>query len=230
MTFPFLTARQLRERFTAVGHFYELPSGRRCRSVLELFSHGQATKRTDAQRGLPDAVVVMMNPGASRPLREGDWVGDLPSPYPKRLVAARPDTTQYQIMRTMVHMGWEHVRVVNLSDLHESKSSAFVRDYPELKGAAHSIFMAERRAELACELQRRSEAPLILAWGVHTRLAPLVDMALEPLQAAGRCCGVQRHDGAYLHPLPRTQARQLEWVTTVRAQLQQRPCNPALAS
>lgn len=50
MTFPFLTARQLKERYTAVGHFYELPSGRRCRSVLELFSHGQAAKRTDAQR------------------------------------------------------------------------------------------------------------------------------------------------------------------------------------
>lgn len=178
MTFPFLAARQLRDRFTALGHFYELPLGRRCRSVLELLSHQQAAKRTDAQRGLPDAVVVMMNPGSSRPLREGDWVGDLPSPYPKRLVAARPDTTQYQIMRTMVHMGWEHVRVVNLSDLHESKSRAFVRDYPELKGAVHSIFMAERRAELACELQRRSEAPLILAWGVHARLAPLVDMAL----------------------------------------------------
>lgn len=56
MTFPFLTARQLRERFTAVGHFYELPSGKRCRSGLELLSHKQAAKRTDAQRGLPDAV------------------------------------------------------------------------------------------------------------------------------------------------------------------------------
>jgi hypothetical protein len=133
-------------------------------------------------------------------------------------------------MPVMVQMDWEHVRVINLSDLHECKSSAFVRDYPALKGAAHSIFTTERRAELACELQRRSEAPLVLAWGVHTRLAPLVDMALEPLHAAGRCCGVQRHDGAYLHPLPRTQAKQLEWVTTVCAQLQQRPCKPALAS
>lgn len=137
MTFPFLTARQLRERFTVVGHFYELPSGRRCRSVLELLSHKQAAKRTDAQRGLPDAVVVMMNPGSSRPLGEDDWAGDAPDRRPKRLVAARPDTTQYQIMRTMGYMGWEHVRVVNLSDLHESKSSAFVRDYPALKGAAH---------------------------------------------------------------------------------------------
>ena len=56
MTVPFVTARQLRERFTAVGHFYELPSGKRCRSGLELLSHKQAAKRTDAQRGLPDAV------------------------------------------------------------------------------------------------------------------------------------------------------------------------------
>lgn len=228
MTIPFFTARQLRERFLALGHFYELPSGRRCRSVLELFSHKQAAKRTDPQRDLPDAVVVMMNPGSSRPLREDDWKGALPSSRPKRLVAARPDTTQYQIMRVMVQMGWEHVRVVNLSDLHESKSSAFVRDYPALKGVAHSIFMAGRQAELACELQRRCEAPLVLAWGVHARLAPLVDMALEHLQAAGCCYGTKRHDGAYLHPLPRTQAKQLEWVTTVCTQLQQGPCKPIL--
>lgn len=230
MTIPFLTAPQLKERFIALGHFYELPTGRRCRSVLELFSHKQAAKRTDAQRCLPDAVVVMMNPGSSRPQREDDWAGDLPTSRAKRLVATCPDTTQYQIMRVMVQMGWEHVRVVNLSDLHEPQSRAFVRDYPSLKDVAHSIFMAQRRAELACELQRRRKAPLVLAWGVHARLGPLVEMALEPLQAAGICYGVQRKDGAYLHPLPRSQAKQLAWVSAVCTQLQQSPCKPFLAS
>jgi len=214
-------SHQLRERFTALGHFYELPQGRRCRSVLELLSHERAEERTDAQRGLPDAVVVMMNPGSSRPLREDGWAGRLPSSCPKRLAPAHPDTTQYQVMRVMARMGWEHVRVINLSDLHEPKSSAFVRDYPAWDNVAHSIFMPARRAELASELKRQDGAPIVLAWGVHPRLKPLTEMALESLRAEGRSCGMRRHDGAYLHPLPRSQIKQLEWVDTVCAQLRQ---------
>jgi hypothetical protein len=215
---PFLAARQLRERFVALGHFYELQSGRRCRSVLELLSHARAAERIDTQRGLPDAVVVMMNPGSSRPLREDDWAGDLPNSHPKRLVPAHPDTTQYQVMRVMARMHWEHVRILNLSDLHESKSSLFVRAYPALGNVAHSIFMTARRPELASELQRKDGAPLVLAWGVHPRLKPLIEMALEPLHAAGRCCGVQRQ-GAYLHPLPRSHAEKLAWVHALCTQL-----------
>lgn len=72
MTIPFLTARQRRARFAALGHFYELPLGRRFRNVLELFSRKQATNRIDAQRGLADAVVVMMKPVSSQSLREDD--------------------------------------------------------------------------------------------------------------------------------------------------------------
>ena len=217
-----MLSHQLRERFTALGHFYELPQGRRCRSVLELLSHERAAERTDAERGLPDAVVVMMNPGSSRPLGEDGWAGRLPSIRPKRLVPAQPDTTQYQVMRVMARMGWEHARIINLSDLHEPKSSAFVRDYPAWGNVAHSIFMPTRRAELASELQRQDGAPVVLAWGVHPRLKPLVEMALEHLRTEGRCCGIPRHGGAYLHPLPRSQIKQLEWVETVCVQLRQR--------
>ena len=226
MAQPFLAARQLKERFAAFGHFYELPlsSGAvSCRSVLELLSHARAASLDERWRGLPEAVSVMMNPGSSWPLH-GGWDGDAPGSTPKRLVLAQPDTTQYQVMRVMSRMGWEHVRVINLSDLHESRSSKFVCRYPVL-GHAHSIFAAARRNELAQELQRQDGAPLVLAWGVHPRLAPLIAQALPLLKKAGLCCGVQRPDaagGGYFHPLPQRQADKAAWVDTLCAQLQQR--------
>ncbi len=222
---PFITARQLRERFAAFGHFYELPSGAeavRCRSVLELLSHARAAALDEKRRGLPDAVFVMMNPGSSRPLHSGGWDGGVPSRTSKRLVPARPDTTQYQVMRVMARMHWEHVRVINLSDLYESQSSEFVRRYPGLGHAAHSIFAAERRSELAQELQRQDGAPLVLAWGVHARLAPLIAQALPVLKAAGPCFGVQRPDaagGGYFHLLPQQQQDKIARVDALCAQL-----------
>ena len=227
MTQPFLTARQLRERFAAFGHFYELPSDVGpvpCRSVLELLSHARAASLDERQRVLPDAVFVMMNPGSSWPLHGGGWDGVVPSSPTKRLVLARPDNTQYQVMRVMDRMGWEHVRVINLSDLHESRSSKLVCCYPGLDHA-HSIFAAARRNELAQELQRQDGAPLVLAWGVHPRLAPLIAQALPLLQKAGPCFGVQRPDaagGGYFHLLPQRQDYKVARVDALCAQLQRR--------
>ena len=227
MTQPFLTARQLRERFAAFGHFYELPldaGAVRCRSVLELLSHARAAACDPSRRGLPDAVFVMMNPGSSRPLHGGGWDGGAPGSDPKRVVLAQPDNTQYQVMRVMDRMGWEHVRVINLSDLHESRSSKFVCCYPGLDHA-HSIFAVGRRSELAQELQRQDGAPLVLAWGVHPRLAPLIAQALQLLQKAGSCFGVQRPDamgGGYFHLLPQRQDYKVARVDALCAQLQQR--------
>ena len=234
MAQPFLTASQLRERFAAFGHFYELPSDMGpvpCRSVLELLSHARAASLDESRRGLPDAVLVMMNPGSSCPLH-GYWDGGAPRSPPKRLVLAKPDTTQYQVMRVMDRMGWEHVRVINLSDLHESRSSEFVRRYPSLDDA-HSIFAAARRSELARELQRQDGAPLVLAWGVHPRLALLIAQALPLLQEAGPCWGVQRSDaagGGYFHLLPQRQDDKVARVDALCAQLQQHRHTIAIGS
>lgn len=222
----FIAARQLKERFAAFGHFYELPTDAGpvpCRSVLELVSHARAASLGEGRRGLPNAVFVMMNPGSSWPL-QGGWDGAAPRSTPKRLVLAKPDTTQYQVMRVMDRMRWERVRVINLSDLHESRSSEFVRRYPAL-GQAHSIFSAGRRGELARELQRQDGAPLVLAWGVHPRLAPLIAQALPLLKEAGPCLGVQRPDvagGGYFHLLPQLQGDKLARVDALCEQLH--PC------
>jgi hypothetical protein len=157
----------------------------------------------------------------------GDAIEGMPGHSTCRLVAARPDTTQYQVMRIMDRMGWNHVRVINLSDIRESRSSVFMDRYRALEDGhgyrAHSMFSTERRAELTQALRRKRDAPLVLAWGVHPKLTPLIREALPLLQAAGQCFGMQQQDAKdkYFHPLPMLQTEKVRWVRDLSAQLRQ---------
>lgn len=79
----------------------------------------------------------------------------------------KPDDTQYQLMRLMEAFSWEHVRVLNLSDVRESDStelperlSRYVRGQDN---DGHSVFSATRQAALCALLMRQSSAPLIHA-------------------------------------------------------------------
>ena len=49
------------------------------------------------------------------------------------MVFAKPDVTQYQVMRIMAEMGWDHVRIVNLSDIREPKSIKFFKRVKEFE-------------------------------------------------------------------------------------------------
>lgn len=126
----FIYASELKQKFSVYGHFYELEIDGtilKCRSVLEILTKSDNLETS----ATPCAVVVMMNPGSSRPvdtdyvpkrhtvceISSGDWE--------KHLVPTKPDNAQYQIMRLMLLKGWKHLRVVNLSDLrnHNIKGS-----------------------------------------------------------------------------------------------------------
>ena len=63
----FIYAGELKTRFNVFGHFYDLRLGGKvlkCRSTLDIV----AADISDCSTMLPDAVVIMMNPGSSRPL------------------------------------------------------------------------------------------------------------------------------------------------------------------
>ncbi len=93
------------ERFRCLGTFYDWREDRgdfAKRAVLEILQFDEADARVERPA---DAVVVMMNPGSSTPLpghggREIDG----------RLVPAKPDSVQRQVMRLMARVGWRHVR------------------------------------------------------------------------------------------------------------------------
>jgi hypothetical protein len=220
MSLEFIPADVLNSTYRVVGHFYDarLASGKLipCRSLLEIIGFA----RGDSRRGQPDAVFIMMNPGCSRPLDSVPAVVSAKaiSAAPKRLVATQPDTTQYQVMRVMSHLGLRHVRVINLSDLRETQSQRFVAIVESLerddKFIGHSIFSLSRQPELEAALKRKRKAPLVCAWGVGNGLAPLIARCVEAVGSDNAAAGLLKPStkDRYYHPLPKTQAAQRAWV------------------
>ncbi|CAN7641240.1 hypothetical protein [Massilia sp. LjRoot122] len=220
MTCEFIPADQLKKQFRVLGHFYNVVVGGQrvfCRSSLEIVRDALFPNRLDAA---PDAIVVMMNPGSSQPLATvPEEVDHTAFPFTrKNLVATKPDTTQYQIMRLMHYCGWDHVRVLNLSDLREASSASFVKQYRSLEAehnySKHSIFCPSRKRELSDSLRRSSDAPIISAWGTSAKLDPLIQRCTHAINERGQFVGLKHVDGfdRYLHPLPRMQEAKQAWV------------------
>ena len=226
----FQYAAELKKRFTCYGHFYELVllSGERlkCRSVLEIVDADIFREvPSDVSEMHPDAVVVMMNPGSSHP--KDIYHMDKEVEYPesggslrKELVLTQPDNTQYQIMRVALHQGWRHIRVLNLSDLRDSKSGSFLQKADAMSGImgghVHSMFCAERADELAHALRRKNRTPILLGWGQDPGLIRLAEQCLDRLEGEPTCTVASDvHPLLNAHPSPMLQSKKLEWLATI---------------
>ena len=221
----FIPAEKLKNTFGVFGHFYsiDLKSGERidCRSILEIVT--KRSKPSETSRLLdqiPDAIFIMMNPGSSKPLAEVNNIiseGRI-SQLQISLVPTKPDTTQYQVMRVMHYRGWEHVRVLNISDLRDSKSGKFAERYIDIENrtgfVAHSLFSDERADEMARKLIKRSETPIVCAWGVNPDLDPLIERCLAKVSGMSNLTGLLKLDigNKYFHPLPTLQTQKVKWV------------------
>ncbi len=231
MTSEFLPAAELKNLYSVMGHFYDISLNNKvrlkCRSSLEILSREIAGNFSGVSRGLPDAVFIMMNPGSSRTvetspssIRDVGAISDC-----KTFVQTRPDTTQYQVMRVMTRLGWQHVRVLNLSDLREPKSSVFATTFRSIElnygYTAHSLFSPIRTQELTVELRRKVDAPLICAWGVSPKLNSLICVAAPVLRDAGICRGLLKvgTSDRYFHPLPTLQTDKEIWVNKLCKEL-----------
>ena len=136
----FVYADELKRSFSVLGHFYDIEIAGKvfpCRSVLEIIYNAEETEASE----VPDAVVIMMNPGSSRPLdmsyipkcySVSDVLG---GGWSRELIPARPDNAQYQLMRLMLLKKWKHVRVLNLSDLRNGNSGNFSVDFEDAQEA-----------------------------------------------------------------------------------------------
>lgn len=226
----FIYAAELKKQFTCYGHFYELAfiSGEtaKCRSVLEIVDTSIPQDNPAAISEMkPDVVVIMMNPGSSRPKVEGhvDDVLEYPgsgNPMQKKLVLTQPDNTQYQVMRVAVSKGWKHIRVLNLSDLRDPKSVKFIQQALALGGImgghVHSLFCEERAAECARSLERKTRTPILLGWGQDLGLLPMVEQCLEKISGEPTCTvpsGV--HPLLNAHPSPMMQKKKIQWLETI---------------
>jgi hypothetical protein len=221
----FIPAEKLKSKFDVFGHFYTVQVAPKkaveCRSVLELVEAVHApTKTAELSHRKPNAVFIMMNPGSSRPLTEVDnrihskAIHELPI----SLVPTKPDTTQYQVMRVMHYCEWQHVRVLNLSDLRYPKSGVFFKQFQGLEEEfsfdAHSVFSERRKDELALKLTNHNAVLVIRAWGVSPHLDPLIDRCISKLTRAKAVRGLMKEGttNKFLHPLPSLQWQKLLWV------------------
>jgi hypothetical protein len=237
----FTYAAELKKTFRCYGHFYRLniagAEPQLCRSMLEITSLpreavGAGTGPVDlfsspgTARNLPDAVVIMMNPGSSRPIEEGDTESlltlPLPAGFQKPLVLTQPDNTQYQIMRIMVSKHWNHVRVLNISDLRDPKSPSFIARTQKLAalpgGDTHSLFSNVRKTEREAMLCRKPEAPFILGWGQDAGLIPLAQQCLSRIEGEKMIAvPAGNHPVLTAHPSPMLQSKKEEWLDAILA-------------
>jgi len=225
MNIPFVPAGDLKHTYRVLGHFYTLQLSavepQECRSVLEI------TTTTAGNNPVADAVFVMMNPGSSRPVEEKNQIicSNQVAEMSVELVPTVPDTTQYQLMRVMYYRDWQHVRVINLSDLRDPQSGSFAQRYIQLEkesgSSVHSMFSPERLVQLKRHLSRKPGAPIVCAWGVSDDLNPLIERATNALAEESGVTGLakQGQGNKYFHPLPSLQRQKEQWVAQMLERL-----------
>ncbi len=190
----------MNNRFKVTGFFYQI-NRYKFRKYLNIKKH-------NSKREIPDLMVIMMNPGSSRPLHGSDK-------YCVEIEAV-PDNTQNQIMRVMSNCNFEYARILNLSDLREPKSSVFYKKIDEIEKykIAHSIFDDKRNSDF--ENLFVKNIPVIFAWGVNKKLKELATLAMNKI-GIEKYIGLKKEgvDFAFYHPLPPNYNKQKEWVEKI---------------
>ena len=194
----------MKTQFHITGLFYEI-KGYKFRKYLNI-------KKLITSKQNPDLMVVMMNPGGSKPL-DGIDNNTVES-------EAIPDRTQDQIMRVMLACKLEYARVLNLSDVREPKSNKLFPKLLEMhkEGIPNSIFGPKRKDDF--ESLFIKGVPIIYAWGVDKKLQDLAEMAIKTIDVANPI-GMAKDclEWAYYHPLPQVYKKQIEWVDEITEQI-----------
>jgi len=188
--------------FEITGLFYE-NKNLLCRKYLNI-------KRNGIYFDKPDLMVVMMNPGKSKP-KDGNNKNTKSS-------KAISDKTQDQIIKIMDNCNFNYARILNLSDFRETKSKIFYSKLKELEKIPHSIFDDDRINDF--ETLFIKNIPIIFAWGVDKRLMPLANKAIKRINVLNPF-GLLKKDtiSSYYHPLPHNYYEQEKWCEEITEQI-----------
>ncbi|WP_226582570.1 DUF1643 domain-containing protein [Halobacillus litoralis] len=211
----------IKDGFYCYGHFYDMYKEdskiAKCRSVLEIIRKNSSLSANELSLAQPNAIAIMMNPGKSYPensqperINIEEFNIDFLS---KSLVLTNPDDTQTRIMKIMNNKRWNHVRVLNLSDIREEDSKklgGLIRDF-ELRTQSnlHSIFSNSRYDEMIHALSN-NRIPILLAWGTEECIENHAEFCLS-LVNSRRTFGVPSSQSEYYfhHPL----TRRISWYS-----------------
>ena len=221
-----VSPKELKKKYVVRGSYYDLIDGSQpyqCRDLLEISDIVHGVIAAGILR--PQALFIMMNPGSSRP---ADSNYSIPrfrigerTVQSIELVPAKPDPTQYQVMRVMSAMDWSYVRVINLSDLRQPDGSKFrvlVQQFESHFGSSiHSIFDAKREDGRLLAFDIESEGPVILAWSVDRLVISLAKKHCGCIPKE-RIVGWEKSNtpNAYYHP----SRNRVQWFEEIMARLQ----------
>lgn len=216
--YPKLSRSVLRSIYNCYGHFYTLKINDnfsiKCRSVLEIVNTNRDNLNdlSNLSSLIPEAIVIMMNPGSSQPVYESEkeeiiLASDhIISFKGKALVKAIPDGTQDRIMNIMNVMKWDHIRILNLSDIREKDSDVLETIMSNFQRSAsidtHSIFSTIREKERNEALVNGESLRFILGWGTLPCLNIIALEVLKHLKSGSsrRLFGLEQNEPNYYHP------------------------------
>lgn len=168
-----------------------------------------------------DAVVVMINPGSCQPT--GAVTSS--SGTEAKLLTAKPDQTQYQLMNLMERKAWDVLVIVNLSDICEGNMSNFSSIERKFREAniPHSIFQDENERD--CQSLLTAAKHVIFAWGESSTAKRLSEQF--GLFKRGKATIGYSHAKAWIHPeknfprhpKPATSVNKIMWLNTMETLL-----------
>ncbi|WP_404430989.1 hypothetical protein [Sutcliffiella horikoshii] len=166
-----------------------------------------------------DAVVMMVNPGSCN---ASDKNYNIPIMNPVTdsipFVEANSDQTQEQLMRLMEKRGWNHLVIINLSDICSGNIDVFLSYYNKAKGICHSILSSNRENELKTVINN-NYGPFIVAWGTNNKISNLAKCALENSNLNSIVGLKHKKYPYYLHPRPPLKIDRIAWLHNINTLL-----------
>lgn len=203
---------RIQDGFEVLGKYY-IVNEVVCREVLHIKRKSNIeTIRT------PDLLVIMMNPGSSRPNYLNSYL-EVKQEDCLDFVLAKPDDTQNQIMEVMGDK-YHFACVLNLIDKCETKSTKLKssdKQFSKFRNKIDGIKFIEKYAPLA--------KSLVIAWGCKSIFKPLiknVKTAIAEIKFDNIYSYPKNEDTEnlyYYHPLPPNTTKQKEWVDKIVSQI-----------
>lgn len=207
----FLRANILKEIFKTEGAFYKIQLGNKrypCRGLAKISRRGVRAERAEA-------VFVLLNPGSCEPADPNYEYPDFQKDIMKiPLMPAKPDATQYQLMRLMERQKWNMVYVINLSDLCSGNVKVFeshLKEFIDKDYHDHSIFSQDRISTIPTLL---SESTVLIAgWGQNKVIKEIARHAFSKLSQMTDVKGVKHAEEPYFyHPYPMIKEKCMKWL------------------
>lgn len=163
-----------------------------------------------------DAYIIMMNPGSCKPINDED-LKNSSSPESAIYIDAKNDRAQKRVMQLMDNTNFNKVRILNIFDCKEPKSSKAAQMANKDYGFPINIFSHARKDEL--NKLTKDNVPYIVAYGLNG-LVDFKKLALEFL-ADKKVYGIKKDNNDllyyYLSPFKEIDAQKI--ITEIVSQI-----------